>query len=71
MTRPSPSEAAVDSQPVEAATMICIDVAYDAIKKIHGRKQHLSVSEEVTLLTHPEATTVLLLECSIARLPIN
>ncbi|MBA2749075.1 MAG: IS5 family transposase [Tatlockia sp.] len=40
---PSPSEAAVDSQSVETATMIAIDVGYDAGKKIHGRKRHLSV----------------------------
>lgn len=40
---PSPSEAAVDSQSVETATMISIDVGYDAGKKIHGRKRHLSV----------------------------
>jgi putative transposase len=39
----SPSEAAVDSQSVETATMISIDVGYDAGKKIHGRKRHLSV----------------------------
>lgn len=40
---PSPSETAVDSQSVETATMISIDVGYDAAKKIHGRKRHLSV----------------------------
>ena len=40
---PSPSEAAVDSQSVETATMISIDVGYDAGKKIHGRKRHLRV----------------------------
>lgn len=40
---PSPSEAAVDSQSVEIATMISLDVGYDAGKKIHGRKRHLSV----------------------------
>jgi putative transposase len=40
---PSPSEAVVDSQSVETATMISIDVGYDAGKKIHGRKRHLSV----------------------------
>lgn len=40
---PSPTEAAVDSQSVETATMISIDVGYDAGKKIHGRKRHLSV----------------------------
>jgi putative transposase len=40
---PSPSEAAVDSQSVETATMISQDVGYDAGKKIHGRKRHLSV----------------------------
>jgi transposase len=39
----SPSEAAVDSQSVETATMISQDVGYDAGKKIHGRKRHLSV----------------------------
>lgn len=40
---PSPSEAAVDSQSVETATMISLNVGYDAGKKIHGRKRHLSV----------------------------
>lgn len=40
---PSPSEAAVDSQSVETATMISQEVGYDAGKKIHGRKRHLSV----------------------------
>jgi putative transposase len=38
-----PGEAAVDSQSVETATMISIDVGYDAGKHIHGRKRHLSV----------------------------
>lgn len=40
---PSPSEAAVDSQSVETATMISQEVGYDAGKKIHGRKRHLTV----------------------------
>lgn len=39
----SPSEAAVDSQSVETATMISTAVGYDAGKQIHGRKRHLSV----------------------------
>ena len=39
----SPSEAAVDSQSVETATMISQEVGYDAGKKIHGRKRHLTV----------------------------
>ena len=39
----SPSEAAVDSQSVETATMISEEVGYDAGKQIHGRKRHLSV----------------------------
>ena len=34
---PSPSEATVDSQSVETATMISLDVGYDAGKQIHGR----------------------------------
>lgn len=42
LREPSPSEAAVDSQSVETATMISIDVGYDAAKKIHRRKRHLS-----------------------------
>ena len=41
--KPSPSEAAVDSQSVETATMISQEVGYDAGKKIHGRKRHLTV----------------------------
>lgn len=40
---PSPSEAAVDSQSVETATMISEEVGYDAGKQVHGRKRHLSV----------------------------
>jgi putative transposase len=40
---PSPSFASVDSQSVETATMISVDVGYDAGKQIHGRKRHLSV----------------------------
>lgn len=32
-----------DSQSVETATMISIDVGYDAGKQVHGRKRHLSV----------------------------
>ena len=40
---PSPSEAAIDSQSVETATMISQDVGYDAGKHIHGRKRHLTV----------------------------
>ena len=36
-------EAVVDSQSVETATMISTDVGYDAGKKVHGRKRHLSV----------------------------
>ena len=39
----SPSQAAVDSQSVETATMISQEVGYDAGKKIHGRKRHLTV----------------------------
>lgn len=35
---PSPSEAAVDSQSVEIATMISEEVGYDAGKQVHGRK---------------------------------
>ena len=39
----SPSQAAVNSQSVETATMISQEVGYDAGKKIHGRKRHLTV----------------------------
>lgn len=39
----SPSEAAVDSQSVETASMISIDVGYDAGKKTHGRKRFMTV----------------------------
>jgi putative transposase len=35
---PTPSEAVVDSQSVETATMIATEVGYDAGKQIHGRK---------------------------------
>lgn len=40
---PSPSEAVVDSQSVETATMISLDVGYDSGKQTHGRKRHLTV----------------------------
>jgi transposase len=40
---PSPSEAIVDSQSVETATMIHQAVGYDAAKKIKGRKRHMTV----------------------------
>jgi putative transposase len=40
---PNPSEAAVDSQSVETATMIYQEVGYDAGKKIHRRKRHGTV----------------------------
>lgn len=40
---PSPSEAIVDSQSVETATMIHQSVGYDAAKKIKGRKRHMTV----------------------------
>lgn len=43
LSEPSPSEAAVDSQSVETATMISQEVGYDAGKQIHGRKRHLTV----------------------------
>jgi putative transposase len=40
---PSPSEAIMDSQTVETATMVSIDVGFDAGKKIKGRKRHIIV----------------------------
>lgn len=40
---PTPREAAVDSQSVETATMISLEVGYVAGKQIHGRKRHMSV----------------------------
>ncbi|CDN13434.1 Mobile element protein [Richelia intracellularis] len=40
---PSPSQAAVDSQSVETATIICTDVGFDAGKEIHGRKRFITV----------------------------
>lgn len=40
---PSPSEAALDSQSVETATMIHKEVGFDAGKQIQGRKRHLTV----------------------------
>ena len=40
---PSPSEAIMDSQSVETATMGSKDVGYDSGKKIKGRKRHILV----------------------------
>jgi putative transposase len=40
---PSPSEAIVDSQSVESATMVSQAVGYDAAKQVKGRKRHLTV----------------------------
>jgi putative transposase len=40
---PSPSEAIMDSQTVATATMVSIDVGFDAGKKIKGRKRHIIV----------------------------
>lgn len=40
---PRPSEAIVDSQSVETATMVSQAVGYDAAKQIKGRKRHLTV----------------------------
>ena len=40
---PSPSEVAVDSQSVETATMVAVDVGCDSGKKIHRRQRHLTV----------------------------
>jgi transposase len=40
---PSPSAAVLDSQSVETATMIHLDVGYDAGKQVKGRKRHILV----------------------------
>ncbi|MBP5973703.1 transposase [Brasilonema sp. CT11] len=40
---PSPSEAIMDSQSVETATMISKEVGYDSGKKIKGRKRHILI----------------------------
>ena len=40
---PSPSEAIMDSQTVETATMVSQEVGYDSGKKIKGRKRHILV----------------------------
>lgn len=40
---PSPSEAIMDSQSVETATMISQEVGYDSGKKIKGRKRHILI----------------------------
>ncbi|NEO65363.1 MAG: transposase, partial [Moorea sp. SIO4G2] len=38
-----PSAAILDSQSVETATMIHLEVGYDAAKQVKGRKRHLVV----------------------------
>lgn len=40
---PSPTEAILDSQTVETASMISQEVGYDSGKKIKGRKRHILV----------------------------
>jgi putative transposase len=40
---PSPSEAIMDSQSVETATMVSQEVGYDSGKKIKGRKRHILI----------------------------
>lgn len=40
---PSPSEAIMDSQTVETATMVSQEVGYDSGKKTKGRKRHILV----------------------------
>ncbi|NJM72014.1 MAG: IS5 family transposase [Scytonema sp. RU_4_4] len=40
---PSPSEAIMDSQSVETATMVSKEVGYDSGKKIKGRKRHILI----------------------------
>ena len=40
---PSPSAAILDSQSVETATMIHLEVGYDSGKQVKGRKRHLLV----------------------------
>jgi putative transposase len=40
---PSPSEAIMDSQTVETATMVSKEVGFDSGKKIKGRKRHILV----------------------------
>jgi len=39
----SPSEAIIDSQSVETATMVSKEVGYDSGKKIKGRKRHNAI----------------------------
>ncbi|NEO66067.1 MAG: IS5 family transposase [Moorea sp. SIO4G2] len=40
---PSPSAAVLDSQSVETATMIHLEVGYDGAKQVKGRKRHVLV----------------------------
>lgn len=40
---PSPSAAVLDNQSVETATMIHLEVGYDAGKQVKGRKRHIWV----------------------------
>ncbi len=40
---PTPSAAVLDSQSVETATMVNIEVGYDGGKQVKGRKRHLLV----------------------------
>lgn len=53
---PSPSEAIMDSQTVETATMISKEVGFDSGKKIKGRKRHILVDTLglliVVVITH-------------------
>ena len=59
---PSPSEAIMDSQTVETATMISKEVGYDSGKKIKGRKRHILVDTLGLLI-------VVVITVSVERLP--
>lgn len=59
-----------DSQSVETATMISIEVGYDAGKKVHGRKRDLSV-DLLGLVLRVLVTPASLLERTGAKLVLK
>lgn len=68
--QPSSSAMVVRSQSVETATMISVEVRYDAGKKVPGRKRHLSV-DLLGLVLHVLMTLASLAERTGAKLVLK
>ena len=68
---PSPSEAVVDSQSVETATMISIDVSYDAGKKIHRRRREAHLHARDGRVANPPQVSLVISPLSFVLLTNN